>query len=85
MNSCFTNLSSERRYRISIIAEVLEMTMDGALKTQIRYRTNLSFGRLDGYLELLLKLNLIEKVGMPTKIFNAPPKKARLLSIMNTN
>jgi predicted transcriptional regulator len=52
--------------------------MDGALKTQIRYRTNLSFGRLDGYLELLLKLNLIEKVGMPTKIFTAPPRKARL-------
>jgi predicted transcriptional regulator len=78
LNSCFTNLSSERRDRISIIAEVLEMTMDGALKTQIRYRTNLSFGRLDGYLELLLKLNLIEKVGMPTKIFTAPPRKARL-------
>ena len=71
--------------RISVIAEVLEMTMDGAFKTQIMYRANLSFGRLDGYLELLLKLNLIEKVGMPTKIFTAPPKKARLLSIMNTN
>ncbi|NIR86749.1 hypothetical protein GWO13_03935 [Candidatus Bathyarchaeota archaeon] len=42
------------------MAEVLGVTMDGALKTQIMYKANLSFAQLNDYLSLLLELGLLK-------------------------
>jgi len=42
------------------MAEILEVTMDGALKTQVMYRANLSFAQLNEYLKLMLELKLLE-------------------------
>jgi len=50
----------KRRDRLYIIAEILEIAKDGTLKTQIMYRANLSFSQLNEYLNLLVKLNLLE-------------------------
>lgn len=49
----------KRRDRLHIMAEVLVVTRDGALKTQIMYKANLSFAQLKEYLSLLLGLGLL--------------------------
>ena len=51
----------KRRDRLHIMAEVLGVTLDGALKTQIMYKANLSFAQLNEYLSLLLKLGLLRR------------------------
>jgi predicted transcriptional regulator len=50
----------KRRDRLYIMAEILEVTLEGALKTQVMYKANLSFAQLQQYLSLLLDLNLLE-------------------------
>jgi predicted transcriptional regulator len=36
--------------------------MDGALKTQIMYKANLSFTQLNEYLKFILKIGLVDKI-----------------------
>lgn len=52
----------KRRDHLFIMAEILEVTLDGALKTQVMYRANLSFAQLNEYLKLMLDLKLIETI-----------------------
>jgi len=52
----------KRRDKLCIIAEVLEISKEGLLKTQVMYRANLSFTQLNDYLEFMLKINLLEKL-----------------------
>ncbi len=49
-----------RRDRLHIMAEILEVAIDGALKTQMMYRANLSFAQLNEYLKLLTDLKLLD-------------------------
>lgn len=42
------------------MAEILEVTLDGALKTQVMYRANLSFAQLNQYLKFMQELKLLE-------------------------
>lgn len=48
-----------RRDRLYIIAQILEISKSGCLKTQIMYRANLSFAQLNEYLSFLKKVNLL--------------------------
>ena len=50
----------KRRDRLFIIAEILDISKDGALKTQIMYKANLSFSQLNTYLKLLLEIQLLK-------------------------
>ena len=50
----------KRRDRLYIIAEILDIARDGALKTQIMYKANLSFSQLNTYIKLLLETQLLE-------------------------
>lgn len=50
----------ERRGRLEIIAAVLSVTRNGSRKTEIVYKTNLNFARLDRYLLYLKEKELIE-------------------------
>lgn len=52
----------KRRDHLFIMAEILEVTIDGALKTQVMYRANLSFAQLNEYLKLMQDLRLLETV-----------------------
>jgi len=52
----------KRRDRLYIIAEILVISKEGSLKTQIMYRANLSFAQLNEYLSFLLKIALLEEV-----------------------
>jgi predicted transcriptional regulator len=49
-----------RRDRLYIIAQILEISKSGCLKTQIMYRANLSFAQLNEYLSFLTKVNLLK-------------------------
>ena len=49
------------RSRLQIIADVLSVVNDGARKTQIMYKANLSYQLLNRYLDETLKLGLINQ------------------------
>jgi predicted transcriptional regulator len=59
--------SRKRRDRLNIIAEILEISKNGSLKTQIMYRANLSFAQLNEYLELLLDIKLLQETAEDKK------------------
>jgi len=62
MNLWGSNPSSKRRDKLYIMAEILEIARDGALKTQIMYRANLSFTQLNEYLGFMLEIDLLKKI-----------------------
>jgi len=57
----------KRRDRLYIMAEILEIALEGALKTQIMYKANLSFAQLNEYLRLLVGLKMLELTGNSEK------------------
>jgi predicted transcriptional regulator len=59
----------KRRDHLFIMAEILEVTIDGALKTQVMYRANLSFAQLNEYLKLMLDMKLLECVKNSDRTF----------------
>lgn len=52
----------KRRDRLHIIAEILEISKNGSLKTQIMYKANLSFAQMTEYLDLLVDLELLQEI-----------------------
>lgn len=68
------------RDRISIVAQVVDVALEGSLKTQIMYRANLSFAQLNDYLSLLLKWKLLEKIETKEKtVYKTTAKGVRFL------
>jgi predicted transcriptional regulator len=65
----------KRRDRLFIIAEILDIAKDGALKTQIMYKANLSFAQLNTYLKLLLNTQLLQKAKNEGKTIYSTTKK----------
>ena len=53
--------SRKRRDRLRIMAEMLVITRDRSLKTQIMYRANLSFAQLNEYLNFLIRRELLKR------------------------
>jgi predicted transcriptional regulator len=53
---------SGKRDRLAILAEILEIALYGAKKTQIIYQANLSFKRTQRYLRLMEQTKLITKI-----------------------
>ena len=49
----------KRRDKLGIIADIVEISKEGTLKTQIMYKANLSFTQLNDYLAFMLNHNLI--------------------------
>lgn len=71
--------SRRRRDRLFIMAEMLEVAREGALKTRIMYGANLSFAQLNEYLSLLLNLNLLVAVKTEKTIYKTTEKGLRYL------
>ena len=70
----------KRRDHLFIMAEILEVAMDGALKTQVMYRANLSFAQLNEYLKLMLDIKLLETVKNSQKtLYKTTAKGVRYL------
>lgn len=57
----FLEEKTKRRDKLNIIAEIIEIAREGALKTQIMYKANLSFSQLGEYLTFMAKTGLLQK------------------------
>ena len=66
---------SKRRDKLSIMAEILEISKNGTLKTQIMYKANLSFAQLNEYLRFMLKTQLLNKFNASGKNVYGSTKK----------
>jgi predicted transcriptional regulator len=55
-------LETGNRTRIEILASILDVAHNGALKTHIMYRANLSHKQLEKYLGFLMQNDLLERV-----------------------
>ena len=66
---------SKRRDRLYIMAEILEIAKNRALKTQIMYKSRLSFTQINDYLRFMLKINLLKKVKQDDKNIYRATKK----------
>ena len=70
----------KRRDRLYIMAEILEIAMEGVLKTQVMYKANLSFAQLNEYLRFLLDLKLLELTGSNQRnVYKTTSKGVRYL------
>ena len=58
-----TDKKRSKRSRYAIIKEILEQCKEGAKKTWIMYRANLSYDITRNYLKVLLEANVIEQKG----------------------
>jgi predicted transcriptional regulator len=54
-------LFSKRRSELQIIGEILDISKDGAKKTEILYQNNMSFSQLQNYLSFLLKKEILKE------------------------
>ena len=61
-------MTSKKRNRIEILAEVLEACREPQLKTRIMYRANLSWGPITDYLHFCQEMGVVEKVGKRYKV-----------------
>ncbi len=61
--------SRKHRSSLSVIAEILEIAMNGTLKTTIMYKANLSFQLLNEYLSFLLEIGLLKNMSKGGKTF----------------
>jgi predicted transcriptional regulator len=50
----------DRRDRLGIMAEIMEISKEGILKTQIMYGVNLSFSQLREYLSFLTEMGFLK-------------------------
>ena len=57
------------------MAEILEISRNGTLKTQIMYKANLSFAQLNEYLRFMLKTQLLGKFNANGKDVYGATKK----------
>jgi predicted transcriptional regulator len=61
-------LRKRERDRLGIVAEILEMARDGALKSNIMWKAGLSYFMLNGYLKLMTDTKLLGKQLLDEKI-----------------
>lgn len=52
----------ERRGKLEIIADILSVTQKRAKKTEIVYKANINFTRVEKYLPYLMELGLIKQI-----------------------
>lgn len=71
----FTALQKRGRDRLFILAEIIETALDGAVKTNIMYKANLSFAQLNEYIKVLLDLRCLEIIENDGRtIYKTTPK-----------
>jgi predicted transcriptional regulator len=54
-----SRMGAHRRSEVEIICDILETCLDGAAKTNVVYRANLNFTRLNKYVNMLLGMRYI--------------------------
>ena len=80
----YTNIESflNRRDRLNIVAEIINIARKGSPKTRIMYKANMSFAAVNDYLPFLLKTNLITRTSDGKKtIYKSTEKGMTLLNL----
>lgn len=72
-------VSTKRRSRLGIIADILDAAMNGAVKTRIMYNANVNFVQFNDYLECLLEAQLIRTITRRRKTIYKTTEKGKLL------
>jgi predicted transcriptional regulator len=68
-----------RRDRKDIIADILSVTLEGACKTEIVYKTNLNFNHAGKYISYLVGKGLLGKVSGRKTRYKTTEKGIKLL------
>jgi len=82
-------LFNKRRSEIQIIGEILDLSKNGAKKTEILYQSNMNFSQLQNYLSHLLEKDILEESfitndnGIKSKIYVTTEKGSDLLDEIN--
>ena len=82
-------MANKRRSEIQIIGEILDLSKNGAKKTEILYQNNMSFSQLQDYLSYLIGKDIIEEIivtnknGTVSKTFINTEKGNNLLEDIN--
>ena len=80
MNSVITEATVKRRDKLVIMAEIMDISKNRALKTQIMYRANLSFAQLNEYINFLTSMRLLNRtVNREKETYSATPKGLEFL------
>ena len=65
------------RDKITIVAEILEMTVNGELKSNIMWKAGLNYLMLNKYLDLMTRAQLLQQVTVDDKIMFKPTSRGR--------
>ena len=80
---------TKRRSEIQIIAEILDLSQEGAKKTELLYKNNMNFTQLQNYLTFLIKNDIMKEEVIPntnggaSKLYTTTEKGDNLLEDIN--
>jgi predicted transcriptional regulator len=77
----------KNRNRIEIVANILDIARNGALKTHLMYKANLSYMVVTQYLSFLIRSGLIEEVFSedgPTKMYKTTSKGFQYMEVYDS-
>ena len=70
----------DRRDRLHIMAEIMEITKGSQLKTRIMYQANLSFSQVNEYLSFMTKMGFLKLHEVKKqKLYETTPKGERYI------
>jgi predicted transcriptional regulator len=73
----------EKRDKLDLLLELLEATNEPTKKTHLIYRLRINYYQLTRYLDLLLKLEMVEEVSKPFEGFAITEKGRIMRSLFN--
>ena len=74
----------KNRNRMEIVSNILDIARNGALKTHLMYKANLSYMVVTQYLNFLIKSGLIEEIFAddgPTRLYKTSAKGFKYLEV----
>ncbi len=71
----------DKRDQLDLLLELLKETKEPVKKTHILYRMRINYYQLSRYLNLLLKLDMVEEVTDPLEGFKITAKGRTMLSL----
>jgi predicted transcriptional regulator len=74
---------SEKRDKLDLLLELLEATNEPTKKTHLIYRLRINYYQLTRYLDLLLKLEMVQEVSKPFEGYAITEKGRVMRSLFN--
>jgi predicted transcriptional regulator len=69
----------KRRDRLEVINAILDIAIEGAVKTRIMYRTNVNFRQFEDYVTALLDAGLVEVLETESRRIYRTTEKGKIL------